>query len=144
MNTMTAALEESNGIVPMMPAISTAGSEIDWKSLCVWLTHDLHDVAVSVERREGKCSRLETHFHPLESFATRVTPNGVRIVTVTVRTNGHSRAFEIPGPNSVTVRRNPAGRATRAEIRNDEGSIIMHFCGPLPIQATSSANAWGE
>lgn len=143
---MTAIPERSNGIEPtaMIPAIPTAGSEIDWESFCLWLTNELHGVAVSLEQREGTCSRLESHFHPLENFTTRLTPNGVRIVTVTIRTNGHSRAFEISGPNSVTVRRNPAGRTTRLEIRNDEGSFVLYFCPPLPAPPTLSANAWGE
>lgn len=123
--------------------LSTA-SPAYWEELCAWLKKELKGVSASVERREGKCSRLESHFHPLEDFATRVTQNGVRTLAITVRTNGHTRTFEVAGPDSVTAKRNAAGRLTAVEIRNPEGALVLHFCGPLPAPSSFTANSWGE
>ena len=128
----------------MKPAVQMTVSPDDWEQLCRWLTNELHGIAASVERREGSNSRLENHFHPVESLATRVTANSVRTIVITVRTNGHTRAFEIAGPDSVTLKRNPAGRPRTLEIRNAEGAIVLHFCGPFPVMPRSTANAWGE
>lgn len=115
-----------------------------WEELCAWLRKELKGVSASIERREGKCSKLESHFHPLEDFATRITPNGVRTIAITVRTNGHTRTFEVAGPDSVTAKRNAAGRFTAVEIRNSEGALVLHFCGPVPASPPFTANSWGE
>lgn len=115
-----------------------------WETLCAWLREELKGISTSIERREGKCSRLESHFHPLVDFATRVTPNGVRTIAITVRTNGHIRTFEVAGPDSITIKRNAAGRLITVEIRGPEGALVLHFCGPVPLSSSFSANAWGE
>ena len=115
-----------------------------WETLCSWLTSELKGVSASLERLEQNCSRLESHFHPLESITTRVASNEVRTITITLRTNGHTHAFEIAGPDSVTVTRNPAGRITTVAIRTPEAALVLHSCGPLPVPCAPSANAWGE
>jgi hypothetical protein len=124
--------------------VLSTGSSDYWEELCTWLRKELKGISTSVERREGKCSRLESHFHPLEDFATRITPNGVRTLAITVRTNGHTRTFEVAGPDSVTAKRNAAGRLTSVEIRNAEGALVLHFCGPVPVSRPFTANSWGE
>jgi|SRR5690242_5772183 len=144
---MTAKFEQgtrTHDVSVMKPAIQMTVSPEDWEELCRWLTNALHGVAASVERREGGNSRLESHFHPVENLAIRVTANNVRTIVITVRTNGHTRAFEIAGPDSVTLKRNPAGLPKTLEIRNAEGAIVLHFCGLFPAMPRSSANAWGE
>jgi|SRR6185437_6640862 len=104
------AARKEDVFVTMKPAVQMTVSPDDWEELCRWLTNALHGIAASVERREGGNSRLESHFHPVENLAIRVTANNVRTIVITVRTNGHTRAFEIAGPDSVTLKRNPAGR----------------------------------
>jgi hypothetical protein len=124
--------------------VLATGTPAYWEALCAWLNQELKGISASVERREGKCSRLESHFHPLEDLATHVTPNGVRVVAITLRTNGHTRTFEVAGPNSVTAKRNAAGALMTVEIRNQEGALVLHFCGSVPASPSFSANAWGE
>jgi hypothetical protein len=143
---MTPTLEQtkSNDSPITKPAAPATRAPNYWETLCIWLTNELYGVSASVERRERNCSRLESHFHPLERFTTRVTSNGVRVIAIGVRTNGHTRVFEVAGPNSVTFRWNSAGRPKAVEIRNEEGVIILHFCGAVPAAPASSANAWGE
>lgn len=128
----------------MKPNVSKTHSPAYWEAFSNWLTNELKGVSASLERLEQNCSRLESHFHPLESITARVALNEVRTITITLRTNGHTRSFEIAGPDSVTVTRNPAGRITTVAIRNPEAALVLHPCGPLPVPCAFSANAWGE
>lgn len=147
-NTTAANFEKSSPTedsIVLKPALEMTVSPENWETLCTWLTNELHGVAGSVERRAGSSSRLENHFHPVESFLARLSTNNVRIIAITVRTNGHTRTFEIAGPTSVTLKRNPAGRPTMLEIRGAEDAIVLHFCGPIPTPfPAASANSWGE
>ena len=72
---MTARFEQgtrTHDVSVMKPGIQMTVSTEDWEELCRWLTNALHGVAASVERREAGNSRLESHFHPVESLATAV------------------------------------------------------------------------
>lgn len=128
----------------MNEGVPAADSPVYWESLCIWLTNELKDVSATLVRLEQNTSRLESHSHPVESVTTRLTPNGVRTIAIALRINGQNRTFEIAGPNSVSITRNSAGRVTTVAIRNYEGAIVLHLCGPLPVSCAPSANAWGE
>jgi hypothetical protein len=58
--------------------------------------------------------------------------------------NGNSRIFEIAGPDSITLYRDPAGFPVRVEIRNQDVQVVLCFSGPLEPQVRQSSNAWGE
>jgi hypothetical protein len=146
-NSMAATLEtrpRTGDSITMRPEPPVSDSPAYWQALCSWLTNQVQGISVSIERRDGKLARLESHFHPLQSISTHLTPNGVRTIAMTVRTSGHLRAFEVAGPDAVTVKWNPAGRLTRIEIHNQEGAMVLHFSVPLPAQPSASSNAWGE
>jgi len=96
-------------------------AETSWESLCDWLTRELHGMETTIERRDkGGDWVVECLSFPLESVTTR-TSNGVPIISIGVRMNGHTRLFEIAGPDSAGVRRNAAGWPIRVELGYAEG-----------------------
>jgi hypothetical protein len=116
-----------------------------WEGLCCWLTMNLKGMEMTLERREGGGEwKVECLSHPLQSVTTHQTPNGVQIVCIKAGMNGNSRIFEIAGPDSITLYRDPAGFPVRVEIRNQDVQVVLCFSGPLEPQVRQSSNAWGE
>src|SRR6478736_5630368 len=97
-----------------------------WKPLCDWLTRDLHNLEVTIERR-SKAGEwvVECVSYPLESVTTHETQNGVRVISIGIRINGKIKLFEVPGPYSLGVRRNAAGWPIRIELGYEEGQLVL-------------------
>jgi hypothetical protein len=58
--------------------------------------------------------------------------------------NGNSKIFEIAGPDSITLSRDPAGFPVSVEMKNQEIQMLLCFSGPIEPQKRQSSNAWGE
>ena len=116
-----------------------------WEGLCDWLTRDLHNMEATIERRSKAGDWIvECVSYPLESVATHETQNGVRVISIKVRTNGTTKLFEVSGPNSLEVRRNAAGWPIRIELGYEEGQLVLIFSGQTDPQRKSTGNSWGE
>ena len=116
-----------------------------WQNLCDWLTHDLHNMEVTIERRSKVDEwTVECMSYPLESVTTHETKNGVRVISVGVRMDGKIKLFEMPAPNSLGLHRNAAGWPIRVELGCPEGQLILIFSGQIDPQRRSSGNSWGE
>ncbi len=116
-----------------------------WQILCAWLSHDLKGIETTIERRSQNGEWVvECVSYPLESVTTRWGANGVQVVSIKVKVNGNIRLFEVPGPNSLEVRRNAAGWPIRIELGNGEGQTVLLFSGQTDPQRWASSNAWGE
>jgi hypothetical protein len=116
-----------------------------WESLCGWLTQELRGIMTTVERREGDGDWVvECLSSPMESVTTRVTSNGIRVLSVSICMNGHRKLFEISGPNSIGLRRNAAGWPLRVDLGYEEGRLALIFSGQMDPQRRSSSNGWGE
>lgn len=116
-----------------------------WEALCDWLTRDLHNMEATIERR-SKAGEwvVECVAYPLESVTTHETQNGVRVISVRVRSDGKTKLFEVSGPNSLGVLRNAAGWPIRVELGYEEGQFVLIFSGQMDPQSRSSSNSWGE
>lgn len=128
---------------PVGLADSISGAK--WKTLCDWLTRDLHDMEATIERR-SKAGEwvVECVSFPLESVTTHETQNGVRVVSIGVRMDGQTKLFDVSGPNSLGVHRNAAGWPVRIEFGYEEGQLVLIFSGQMDPQRRLSANSWGE
>src|ERR1051325_9979614 len=116
-----------------------------WNTLCAWLTRDLHDMEVTIERRStGGAWVVEGVSFPLESVTTRETANGVRVISIGVHMAGKTKLFEVGGANSLGFRRNGAGWPVRVELGFEGGELVMLFSGQMDPQRQSSSNSWGE
>lgn len=116
-----------------------------WEGLCCWLTANLKGMGMTLERREGGGEwEVECLSHPLESVTTHQTLNGVQILSISAGMNGNSKTFEIAGPDSITLSRDPAGFPVRVEMKNQEVQVLLCFSGPIEPQKRQSSNAWGE
>jgi len=116
-----------------------------WQILCAWLTRDLKGIETTVERRNQNGEWVvECVSYPLESVTTRWAANGVQVIAVKVKANDNVLLFEVPGPNSLEVRRNAAGWPIRIELGNTEGLTVLLFSGQMDPQRWASRNAWGE
>ncbi|HEX3094709.1 MAG TPA: hypothetical protein VHW72_18875 [Candidatus Angelobacter sp.] len=116
-----------------------------WEGLCCWLTTNLKDMEMTLERREGDGEwKMECLSHPLESVTTHRTPNGVQILSINVGVNGKSRVFQIAGPSSIMLYKDTAGFPIRVEISSQSVQTVLCFSGPLEPAEKHSSNAWGE
>ena len=116
-----------------------------WEGLCGWLTTNLKDMEMSLERREaGGEWNVECLLRPLQEVTTHQTPNGVQILSIRVGMNGKSRIFEFAGPQSITLCNDSAGFPVRVDIRSNDSELVLVFSGPLEPQKRQSSNAWGE
>jgi hypothetical protein len=99
----------------------------------------------TIERRETNGNWLmECLSQPLEGVTSHETTNGVRVISVSVRMDGHSRQFDFAGPNSLSLERDGAGFPTRLEMGYQDGQFILIFSGPMKPQSWPTGNAWGE
>jgi hypothetical protein len=131
-------LSEKSAIEQSMPASW-------WEGLCCWLTTNLKNMEMTLERREGGGEwQVECLSHPLQSVTTHQTPNGVQILSITAGMNGSSRVFEIAEPDSITLYQDPAGFPVRVELKNQRVEVLLCFSGPLEPPLRQSSNAWGE
>jgi hypothetical protein len=116
-----------------------------WEGLCCWLTTALKGMEMTLERREGNDEwKVECLSRPLESVTTHSTPNGIQVLSISAGTNGKSRIFEIAGPDSIMLSRDPAGFPVRVEMKNQEVQVLLCFSGPIESPLRQSSNAWGE
>jgi hypothetical protein len=116
-----------------------------WEGLCGWLTANLKDMEMSLERREaGGDWNVECLLRPLQEVTTHQTPNGVQILSIRVGMNGKSRIFELAGPESISLSNDAAGFPVRVEIRSHDSELVLVSSGPLDPQKKQSSNAWGE
>jgi len=116
-----------------------------WEGLCCWLTTTLKGMEMTLERREGDGEwNVECLSHSLESVTTHRTPNGVQILSINAGMNGSSRAFEVAGPDSVALYKDPAGFPVRVEIKGHDVQVLLCFSGPIEPLSRHSSNAWGE
>lgn len=130
---------------PAVAETKRAPSESSWEALCGWLTRDLRGMMTTIERREkGADWVVECLSFPMESVATRMTSNGVQVISVELRVNGSRKLFEVPGPNSIVVRRNAAGWPIRVELGYEEGQLVLLFSGQMDPERRASSNTWGE
>jgi|SRR5580765_1376934 len=132
-------MQSSPSVPERKPSVAT------WEILCEWLTQELRGLMTAIERREGDGDWIvECVSFPMESVTTHITSNGIRVLSVNVCMNGHSKRFEISGPNSIGLRRNAAGWPLRMELGYKEGRLVLVFSGQTDPQRRSSSNAWGE
>jgi hypothetical protein len=120
-------------------------SRTSWQILCAWLTRDLKGIETTIERRDWNGEWVvECVSYPLESVTARWAANGVQVISIKVKVNGNIKLFEVPGPNSLDVRRNAAGWPIRIDLGNAEGQTVLLFSGQIDPQRRASRNAWGE
>jgi hypothetical protein len=116
-----------------------------WEGLCCWLTNNLRDMEMTLERREnGGDWKVECISHPLQSITTHFTANGVQVVSIIASVGGKPRTFDVAGPDSITLYRDPAGFPVKVDIRNQDVQVVMCFSGEIEPQRRQSSNAWGE
>jgi hypothetical protein len=100
---------------------------------------------MTLERREcGEEWKVECLSHPLQTVTTHQALNGVQIISIAADMNGKSRVFEVAGPDSIMVCKDPAGFPVRVEIKNQEEQVLLCFSGPIESPLRQSSNAWGE
>ncbi|HLY92842.1 MAG TPA: hypothetical protein VKQ89_06265 [Candidatus Angelobacter sp.] len=116
-----------------------------WDGLCGWLTDNLKNVEMTLERRreDDREWKVECVSHPLESVSTHEA-NGVQIISITAGIDGKSRVFEFAGPHSITLFKDPAGFPVRVEIANENETLLLCFAGPIEPQTKQTSNSWGE
>jgi hypothetical protein len=115
-----------------------------WEGLCCWLTTTLKGIEMTLERREGGGEwQVECLSHPLQRVTTHET-NGVQILCISADMNGNSKIFEIAGPNSIALSRDPAGFPVKVEIKSQDVQVVLCFSGLVEPQSRHSSNAWGE
>lgn len=116
-----------------------------WEGLCCWLTENLRDMEMTLERREnGGDWQVECISHPLQAISTHATANGVQVVSIIASMGGKPRTFDVAGPDSIALYRDPAGFPVRVDIHNQDGQILMCFSGHAEPPGRQSSNAWGE
>jgi hypothetical protein len=145
MSTTAVHRELEGRSVPAVSETSQTPSASFWETLCEWLTRDLRGMMTTIERREkGGDWVVECQSFPMETVTTHMMSNGVRVISVGLRVNGNRKLFEVPGPNSIGVRRNAAGWPIRVELGYEEGQLVLLFSGQMDPARRSSSNTWGE
>ncbi|MGB9120029.1 MAG: hypothetical protein WCE73_05385 [Candidatus Angelobacter sp.] len=145
MSTTVVHRELTRRSAPAVSEMKQAPNASSWETLCGWLTRDLRGMMTTIERREkGGDWVVECRSFPMESVTTRMTSNGVRVISVGIRINGSCKLFEISGPNSIGLRRNAAGWPIRVELGYEEGQLVLLFSGQMDPERRSSRNTWGE
>ncbi len=115
-----------------------------WKGLCCWLTDCLHGMEMTLERREnGGDWQIECISHPLQAIQSHAA-NGVQIISIIASVGGKPKIFEVAGPDSISLYRDPAGFPVKVEIRNQDVQVVMCFSGAIESPSRQSSNAWGE
>lgn len=138
MNTHIDALEEEK-----IDAVETLPSSF-WEGLSCWLTTILKGMEMTLERREdGGEWQVECLSRPLQCVTTHDT-NGVHILSISADINGISKVFEVAGPDSITLYKDPAGFPVRVEMKNQKVEVLLCFSGPIEPPWRRSSNAWGE
>lgn len=143
---MATARDPAQSRVSREAEASRALTASSWEALCCWLQSNLKNIEMTLERRrEGEGEwKVECISHPLQSVTTHQTQNGVQIISISASIDGKSRVFEISGPGSITLFKDPAGFPVRVEIRNDSEQVLLCFTGAIEPQTKQSSNSWGE